>query len=48
MPRRIVDELLPHDVSEGEAGLLDYVVGIVEDGRRVAAVRMNAALAMTY
>ena len=44
-----MSELVPHDdVPEDEAALLDYVVGIVEEGRRVAAVRVNTTLTMTY
>jgi predicted nuclease of restriction endonuclease-like (RecB) superfamily len=44
-----VSELVPHDdVPEDEAALLDYVVGIIERGRRVAAVQVNSTLTMTY
>ncbi|MEX0429288.1 DUF1016 N-terminal domain-containing protein [Nocardioides sp. DS6] len=44
-----MSELVPRDdVPRDEAALLDYVVGIVEDGRRVAAVRVNTTLTMTY
>jgi predicted nuclease of restriction endonuclease-like (RecB) superfamily len=44
-----MSELVPHDdVPEDEAALLDYVVGIIERGRRVAAVQVNSTLTMTY
>lgn len=42
-------ELVPtDDIPDDEAGLLDYLVQIVEEGRRAAAMRVNAALTMTY
>lgn len=44
-----MSELLPRDdVPDDEAALIGYLVGIVEEGRRVAAVRVNATLTMTY
>ncbi|MCR1785392.1 DUF1016 family protein [Nocardioides carbamazepini] len=42
-------ELIPtDDIPDDEAGLLDYLVQIVEEGRHTAAMRVNAALTMTY
>lgn len=44
-----MSELVPRDdVPDDEAALLDYVVGIIEEGRRVTAVRVNATLTMTH
>lgn len=44
-----MSELLPReDVPDDEAALIGYLVGIVEEGRRAAAVRVNATLTMTY
>ena len=42
-------ELVPgDDVPEDEEALLGYLVHIVEEGRRVAAVQVNATLTVTY
>jgi predicted nuclease of restriction endonuclease-like (RecB) superfamily len=44
-----MSELVPgDDIPEGEEALLGYLVGIVEEGRRVAAVQVNSMLTMTY
>lgn len=44
-----MSELVPgDDVPEDEEALLGYLVRIVEEGRRVAAVQVNATLTMTY
>ena len=42
-------ELVPRDdIPDDEVALLGYLVQIVEEGRRAAAVQVNAALTMTY
>lgn len=44
-----MSELIPtDDIPQDEAGLLDYVVGVVEHGRGVAAAQVNATLTVTY
>lgn len=44
-----MSELVPgDDVPPDEGELLTYLVSLVEQGRRVAAVQVNAALTMTY
>lgn len=44
-----MSELLPTDeVPDDEAALLRYVVGIIEEGQRVAAVQVNTTLTTTY
>ena len=44
-----MSELVPReDVPDDEAALLAYVIGIIDEGRRVAAVQVNATLTMTY
>lgn len=44
-----MSELVPTDeIPDGEGALLAHLVGIVEEGRRVAAVQVNATLTMTY
>lgn len=44
-----MSELVPRDdVPQDEDDLLAYLVNLVEQGRRVAAVQVNAALTMTY
>lgn len=44
-----MSKLVPgDDIPEGEEALLGYLVGIVEEGRRVAAVQVNSTLTMTY
>jgi predicted nuclease of restriction endonuclease-like (RecB) superfamily len=44
-----VSELVPgDDVPDDEDALLRYLVNIVAQGRRVAAVQVNAALTLTY
>lgn len=41
--------LVPRDdVPADEAALLGYLVEIIEEGRRVAAVQVNATLTKTY
>lgn len=44
-----MSELLPsEEVPDDEASLLKYLVGIIEEGQRVAAVQVNTTLTMTY
>ncbi|HEY7042932.1 MAG TPA: PDDEXK nuclease domain-containing protein [Nocardioidaceae bacterium] len=44
-----MSELVPgDDVPDDEKALLDYLVGIVEHGRRVASVQVNSTLTITY
>lgn len=44
-----MSELVPgDDIPEDEQALLGYLVHIVEEGRRVAAVQVNATLTVTY
>ncbi len=44
-----MSELIPtDDIPDDEGALLAHVIGIVEEGRRVAAVQVNATLTMTY
>jgi hypothetical protein len=44
-----MSDLVPSDVvPQDEEALLGYLVDLVEQGRRVAAVQVNAALALTY
>lgn len=44
-----MSELVPgDDIPDDEAAVLGYLVGIVEEGRRVAAAQVNATLTMTY
>ena len=43
-----MSELVPgDDIPEEEQALLGYLVHIVEEGRRVAAVQVNAPLTVT-
>lgn len=44
-----MSELIPtDDIPQDDAGLLDYVVDLVERGRRMAASQVNATLTITY
>lgn len=44
-----MSELVPRDdVPDDEAALLAYLIGIIDKGRRLAAVQVNATLTMTY
>lgn len=44
-----MSELVPgDDIPEDEQALLGYLIHIVEEGRRVAAVQVNATLTVTY
>jgi hypothetical protein len=47
--RRVMSELVPRDdVPQDEEALLPYLIELVEQGRRAAAVQVNATLTMTY
>lgn len=44
-----MSELVPSDdIPEDDVALLHYLVDLVEQGRRVAAVQVNSTLSMTY
>ena len=43
-----MSDLVPGDVPQDEEALLAYLIEVVERGRHVAAVQVNATLTMTY
>lgn len=44
-----MSELVPRDdIPQDDEEFLGYVVSLVEQGRRLAAVQVNAALTVTY
>lgn len=44
-----MSEMVPRDdVPDDEAALLAYLIGIIDKGRRLAAVQVNATLTLTY